>query len=392
MTEADDLRRAIRACIAADDAAARSRIAADRARMGASYIDHLGAEGIRRHEQTLRLLLTEEARRLVYVDGDPRAEANLWNDIPVNPDGPSERAVTRFVDEAVAILYKNAGVATEAVRLAAAQEAALFIEGRSNSAAARAVYAVATAIARPEPMYTDDVQEALTAAAAAGITTHFTRDATPASDRSLAGAHNSWSLFFDTVPYLARIAMTAVIAEAERGELGLSDTVLSQAAQDRFARVRDHRGGISREMRRAARHVAAHRSIMEGLSGDEALFEQELFDAETAGKSGYDTATDVLEGRSTDTLDFDVQGDEGVDIGPWRLALPHFLPFGVNSVSDLMVIIDDIAGLLPEEGSTRGAIAHYAQSEAESKSLRRAKARILKNVKTLQPVLAPLVR
>lgn len=312
--------------------------------------------GLRAMASWYKSILTDAARKAVYRPERYLALAVEILDGTIDLNTREERRVATIARDAWDVLL--AGATGEA--LVGGHRAAYGVALTPGTPIAKRVKGVAFDAARLEKAWAHDLTDFLAEVAAKGIAKNVTAGtAAPVTGNQYRYPVMDIPGMEALVRFIADLA--PALTPVKPAEVGVKKSVLRQAAQDALAPMRDGRGGITRDEHRAARKAAV------------------------AGEYH-----DLLAGRSAGALneDIDIPVEDEV-VSPWTLALPHFLPFGVKSEEELMVIIDEMLDVKPE-GSKRGAIAHYAQSEAESKHLRRAAAKVRKNVATLQPVLVSL--
>lgn len=397
--------------------ALRTEYTADFARRTAERPDTNRA-GVIAREEWYTALATDAARLNIYgFAGYQALVDDLLAGRPLNARNEKRVAiVVREVRDLINLRITKVGLKQDAVKRAAlnvAREIAMMDGeyGRPKHGAGTAVHIVSTETTRRAPLHFDDVQAEIAMSAAGGITTHFTSGVIP----PLSGETEFFEIgdashIASLVEYL--LALVPALKRADRSEIGLRGEVLHQEAVDALSNARDGRGGTTQEVQRASRRIAAHRSTIAGLEGEELAAEEARFAADVAKRpEAFEAAQDVLEGREVFALDesFDSPVEDEVE-SVWVAAMPVFEPLGVRDADELQVLINEmlgeqevshVAGLkdsrlspiaLRTQKVTEDESAEEAKArKAEAKRLRETVARIRENVATVGPALRELL-
>lgn len=330
----------------------------------------------------------------------------------VFPRSRFEDRVAVVTREAWAVIEKGVtGKSAEGFALNVTREIAM-MDGdsrynRPKHAAGVAVRAIAKEITPVHTTVREDVQMELALSAAVGITGRYTKGITAPLSASvdIHDLNDTMSLRAVT-EYL--VELVPALKEADRYDVGLSGDVLAQRGRDVLARMTDARGGISETAHRQARRLAAHRSTVAGLEGEERDAEIARFEAATAAlpqreRDAAADADEVLGGykapRSLNDEGFEVADDfEDAHFTTLvREVLPVFTGYGVKSADELQVILDEMSGVKVAHvpglrDVEKNPIALYAKDRKERERLYGAVKKIRADIERLATVLVPLLQ
>lgn len=213
--------------------------------------------------ETFERMVTFAARRAVYGQGVWEAEAAAELGIGL-VNHTRERRVARLVAEATALINADAGIENlpEGFTINSAFEAAAKNEhaDRVVRKAASRITVGATAVHRA------DTASLTRVAAARAMSAVYTEGAVSPFDASPVAAYRILAGISALVTYLHDLAEP--LAESELRDLGFSTKTLRREAADSLDTLR-YGYGISREVGRAARDLAAFEAGLEKMSAEE---------------------------------------------------------------------------------------------------------------------------
>lgn len=213
--------------------------------------------------ETFERMVTFAARRVVYGQGVWEAEAAAELGVGL-VNHARERRVARLVEEATALVRADVGVEklAEGFTISAAFEAA-----EKNEHAARVIHNAANRITvGATAVHRNDTASLTRVAAARAMSAVYIEGATTPFNASPVAAYRILAGIDALVTYLHDLAEP--LAESELRDLGFSTKTLRKEAADGLDTLR-YGYGISREVGRAARDLAAFEARLAGLDAEE---------------------------------------------------------------------------------------------------------------------------